>query len=277
MAKSSETKAPQPRHPLRREVPAPLACATAARVAARLALVKRQALEDIAEIKSKTRMSAELFFDIGIVLRRLAQPGVAASVGYASFDVLCREQLGFSAHKANELILIASRASRSQALQLGQNRTAALIALADAMPAVELQSLLDGHPTVLPGDRVIDPLHDAVAKIEELAKEARSPRSSRTGRPIGRTTTPTERLVAARLQAGAHARGLLQAKVVAVATRPGQPSNVRIEGVPLAQVAVLGEVLAGRTHARAPGARRGRARLRMTRSMRTHDSKHARA
>src|SRR4051812_40646347 len=132
MTNSHATDAPKLPPDLRTKVPVPLARATAARVAAKLAVVKRQALEDLAEINSKTSMIAELFFDVGLVLRRLAQPGVVAAVGYGSFDVLCREQLGFSAHKAKELILIASRANRSQALLLGQDRTAALIKLADA-------------------------------------------------------------------------------------------------------------------------------------------------
>src|SRR5262245_41137712 len=103
-------------------------------VAAKRARLAREARADIALVKRRRARIAEDFYDIGEALARLKRPGVPESLGYTTFAELCERELGMSLGKANYLIAVVTHVPRAEAARLGQDRTVALLELADATP-----------------------------------------------------------------------------------------------------------------------------------------------
>ncbi|MDB5217433.1 MAG: hypothetical protein JWO86_5360 [Myxococcaceae bacterium] len=82
--------------------------------------------------------------------------------------------------------------------------------------------------------------------IEEAATAIRHRRSASNGngsatasRGAGRHSTEEERTFAALLEKRLHQLGLERARVTAVATKPGQGSDLRFEHIPVAQIDIL--------------------------------------
>ena len=99
----------------------------------------------------------------------------------------------------------------------------------------------------LPGGKELHIPKASAAEIRNAAKLVRagSAKASDTPakRPRGRTTTPSERAIAEKLQARLRELGLDQASVTAVATKPGQPAHVRIQSAPIDRLSVLKKAL----------------------------------
>jgi hypothetical protein len=117
---------------------------------------------------------------------------------------------------------------------MGQTKKAmAMVAIADATVAPDTPAGIYQRGRVrLPDGEVINPRTTSAKGLQRAAKAIRQARD--VGKPRrGRTTTAGEREAAAKLEQALRALGLSRATVVAVATKPVQVSDVRIEHVPV--------------------------------------------
>jgi hypothetical protein len=216
-------------------------------VAAKQKRLLREARTDIALIKRRQARIAEDFFDIGEALVRLKRPGVVEALGRASFAELCERDLGMSLTKASYLIAVVQHVPRVEAARLGQDRTVAILELADATPDADTVAALAKGVVKLPDGTELHIPDASANEIRKAAKLFRAANSKGTGvepaRRRGRTTTPEERAKAEALERRLRERGLDRVKVTAVATKPGRAADVRIEHMPLDQLAALKKAL----------------------------------
>jgi hypothetical protein len=219
-------------------LPAALAKRAATEVAAKRARLAKDGRADVALILRRRERIAEDFYDIGEALIRLKRPGIAEALGRASFRDVCTNDLQMSLTAAESLIAIVSGVARQDALRMGQERALALVTLARATPEADSARLLENTKRKLPSGKHLDVAKASVNELKAAAKELRAAAST-GARSRGRTTTPEERTHAAALQAALHAAGLHGARVSAVATKPGQEADLRIERVPISAVATL--------------------------------------
>jgi hypothetical protein len=212
----------------------PLALAKRAdkQVAAKRERLAKEARADIDLIRRRQERIAEDFYDIGEALVRLKRPGVAAALGRGSFREVCEIDLSMSLTAAEELIAIVTHVARKDALRMGQARARALVGLAKATPELDTATSLQRATRQLPSGKKLEVAKASVRELHAAAKELRADQP-RGARPKGRTTTPEERERAAALQAALRDAGLARARISAVATKPGQEADVRIEGVPM--------------------------------------------
>ncbi len=223
---------PKPKKPL----PAALAKRAAEQVAQKRRRLAEEARADIDLIRRRKDEITERFYDIGEALVRLLRPGVAEAAGHASFGELCEKELAMSHSKAKQLVAIVRGVRRGDAVKLGQERAAALLALAEATPEPDSAALLAGADYVLPSGKKLDIARASTGALWDAARELRAARAqATTRRSRGLTTTPEERAAAARLERALHDAGLGLARVIPVAkNRAG--AQVRIERVPLAEI-----------------------------------------
>jgi hypothetical protein len=212
----------------------PLALAKRAEgaVAAKRARLAEEGRADIALVIRRQANITEAFYDIGEALVRLKRAGVAEALGRATFREVCERDLSMSLTSVEELIAIVTHVKRKDAVRMGQARSRALVALAKATPETDTATSLAATKRDLPSGKKLDVAKASVRELHAAAKDLRAAQP-KVGRPKGRTTTPEERARAAGLQAALHGAGLTRARVAAVATKPGQEADVRIEGVPM--------------------------------------------
>jgi hypothetical protein len=91
---------------------------------------------------------------------------------------------------------------------------------------------------------VIDVKGATAREVLEAAKEIRRANPT-AGSRGGRTVKATDRATAAELEKKLRAAGLERARVQAVATRAGQPGDLKIEGVPVGAVGTLCSAICG--------------------------------
>jgi hypothetical protein len=236
VAATIKKSTPAPPGEARRAMPAPLVERAHEAVKAKRSRLVEEARADIALIHRRRQEITESFFDIGEALERLQPPEMAEVLGYSNFAELCEKELAMSPSKARQLIAIARGVKRSDAVLWGQDRAAALLALAEATPEPDSAALLAGAAYQLPDGKTLDVGKAPTAAIWEAAKMLRASRSAKTEkRGRGLTTTAEERAAAARIERAFQDAGLTSARVVAVA-RNKAGAMVRIERVPLAEV-----------------------------------------
>lgn len=219
----------------------PAALAKRARQAVEAAKKRRvqRARADIDLIRRRKGDIVEAFYDIGEALVRLKAPGIAATLGYPTFYAMCHAEVGLAATQVDELIDIVRSTSRNDAIGMGQSVAGALARLAEATPDP------GDTPVAIYRKGVTSPSGKLVKKgasaraIDRAASEFRHQRPTRRGR----TSTPEERALAHRIEAHLHVHGVRSAKVRALATKPGQESNLRIEGIPFSKLGVLAKAL----------------------------------
>ncbi len=141
---------------------------------------------------------------------------------------------------AGRLIAIVTQVPREDALRMGQQRAFALAQLANATPEPDTAAQLDSATRKLPSGKRLDLSKASTRDIEAAASEIRAQKAPPRR---GKTTTADERERAAALQSALRAGGLDRARVIAVATKPGQSADVRIDRVPLAQLSALRKAL----------------------------------
>lgn len=216
-------------------------------VADKQARLASEGRADIKLVKRRRARIAEDFYDIGEALARLKRPGVAEALEFASFADLCERELDMSVGKATYLIAVVTHVPRAEATRLGQDRTVALLELADATPELDTVTQLAKGTLKLPGGGELHVPKASAAEIRNAAKLVRAGSAKASDTPAkrarGRTTTPNERAIAAKLQARLRELGLDQASVTAVATKPGQPAHVRIQSLPIDRLSVLKKAL----------------------------------
>ncbi|WP_159396518.1 hypothetical protein [Sorangium cellulosum] len=230
------------RAPAKRPLPPALAKNAARSAAMKRARLAEQARADIELIKRRRERIAEDFYDIGEALVRLKRPGVPESLGHKSFGDLCQAELGLSASKAAQLLAIVRSVPREQARSLGQERAAALLALAEATPEDDSTVTLASSVLKLPSGKRVDIATAPTRALREAAKEIRQAHAAADKPRRGLTTTAPERAAALALQRALRDLGLAEAHVAAVA-RHGGGAFVRIERVPLAELDLLRKAL----------------------------------
>jgi len=198
----------------------------------------------IALVQRRKRSISEAFYDLGVALKRLKDKEILLVLGCRSFDQLCNDTLDLSTTLASRLVEVASRMSRDEAIGVGQAKAMAFVDLADATSADETPGALARarRPLALPGGGVLDLKKASGRAIERAAKAIREQRATTKPRR-GRTTTADERATATALEASLHTAGLRNARVTAVATKPGATCDVRIEHVPIDELRVLATAL----------------------------------
>jgi hypothetical protein len=217
-------------------LPAALLKRASDQVAAKRRRLAEEARADIDLVRRRKDEVTERFYDMGEALVRLQRPGVAEAIGYGGFGELCEKELAMSASKARQLVAIVRGVRRPDAVKWGQERAAALLALAEATPEPDSAALLAGADYELPSGKTLDVGKAPVTALWDAARELRAARAqATTKRGRGLTTTAEERAGAARLERALHEAGLALARVIPVAkNRAG--AQVRIERVPLAEI-----------------------------------------
>jgi hypothetical protein len=199
---------------------------------------------EIAFIRDKQTQIVAAFYDIGAALNRLAEPGMAEALGYKGLLELVEAELDMSATKARDLMSIARFVRREDALRWGQEKSAALVELAQATAADDSPAtLMKKRRVELEPGRVIDIESANAAAIKEAAKQARAARDEGRKTRRGVSATPAERGVARRLEQALRAAGEARARVTAVA-RPSGAADLRIDRVSVAGLATLGRAVA---------------------------------
>jgi hypothetical protein len=218
--------------------PIPVALARRAQAAAvaKQERLLREARELVAMVKRRKKEITEAFYDIGEACARLQDKAMVAALGRKSFAEVCEKDLGMSVATARRLVDIVTTMTRAQALEMGQQKALAMASLADATPERDTPAGLYRKKAVaVPGGRAVAPRKASAREIERAAKEIRQAKDA-GGARRGRTTTEDERTFAALLEARLHQLGLDRAKVEAVATKPGQPADLRFTGLPVSRV-----------------------------------------
>lgn len=247
-AKKAAEPKKKPVTPPKADPPKKLPAALAKRANA-LALRKKadlsaRAREEIAFIREKQVEIVGNFYDIGAALNRLSEPGVAEALGYSGIGDLVEAEISMSAARARDLMGIARLVRREDALRWGQEKSAALVELAQATGAADSPATLVKQRTLEIGKGRVINLEEATATaIQMAAKEARAARSTGEKPRRGVTASTAERALAERLQRALHRLGDGRARVVAVA-RAGAGADLRIDRLPAAALATLAKAVA---------------------------------
>lgn len=224
-------------------LPVALAKRAQAAVLAKQQRLLREARELVALVKRRKKEVTEAFYDIGEACARLQDRAMIAVLGRRSFAEVCEKDLGMSVATASRLVAIVKSMTRAEALAMGQRKALAMTELAQATPAVDTPAGLYRKKSVaVPGGRSVTPRAASAREIEKAAKAIRQGKRS-GGKRRGRSTTDDERTLAALLERRLRQLGLERATVEAVATKPGQPADLRFAGIPVDRVDVLKEAI----------------------------------
>ena len=235
----------------RAKLPAALAARATAAASAKTSRLRATAHALLAVIARRKREITEAFYDIGEALTKLKDRDTISALGRRSFAEVCEKDAGISVSVAERLVAIASSLTREQALAMGQKKAMAMVTLAAATPEDDTAAGLYRKASIaLPGGKKVSPRSASANEIEEAATAIRHRRSASAAksngdatatasRGPGRHSTADERAFAALLEKRLHQLGLERARVTAVATKPGQGSDLRFEHIPVAQIDVL--------------------------------------
>jgi hypothetical protein len=222
-----------------KHLPAALAERAAALGAQKKAELAARGRSEIAFIRDKQTQIVASFYDIGAALNRLSEPGIVEALGHKGIAELVEAELDMSAAKARDLMTIARFVRREDALRWGQEKSAALVELAQATTAADSPATLAKKGKLaLASGRVIDIEEANAAALQEAAKEARAARDGGRKPRRGVTVSAADRAAAARLERALHAAGEARARVTAVA-RAGEAADLRIERVTIGGLAAL--------------------------------------
>ena len=208
--------------------------------------IAARARADIELIKQRVRDMVSNFYDIAEALARLKRPEASRALGYSGFRELVEKELGISGAKADELVKIATNVSREVAESLGHKGALSLVSLARATPEHDTPDQIAKGAVKLPDGKVVDVKRASAREIERAAKAIRAAHGRKKS-SRGRTTTPDEVKAAAELQKRLRKAGLARAEVSALATGPGRGADLRIEGVPVAELSGLCGALCGKS------------------------------
>ena len=234
------------------KLPAALAARATAAASAKTSRLRRDAHALLALIARRKREITEAFYDIGEALAKLKERDMIAALGRRSFAEVCEKDAGISVSVAERLVEIARSLTREQALAMGQKKAMAMVTLAAATPEDDTAAGLYRKKSIaLPGGTKVSPRTASANELEQAATAIRHRRpaaAKRNGdggagatasRGPGRHSTADERAFAALLEKRLHQLGLDRARVTAVATKPGQGSDLRFEHIPVAQIDIL--------------------------------------
>ena len=182
----------------------------------------------VAQIRRHLAMITELFFDIGEVLAVLRNNRMHLALGYGSFAELLERERLMSLSQASKLIVVAEKLPRENAMELGQERSFALISYARAAhPADGVQGLLTAGK--------VDGMPIQQVPVRQLVSLTRKLNSQRRDTPTARRRADAEKQ-ARSLQAALRKGGARGA--VAVAVMRGGKVVFRVELDPAAAEAL---------------------------------------
>jgi len=119
-----------------------------------------------------------------------------------------------------------------------------MVAIKEATPEDDTVAEVAKKTFKLASGQVVDMKTASVSEKRALLKELRA--GDKKGKKRGRTTSSDERALAKDLQARLRKVGLERAKVTAVATKPGQESDLRIECVPAGRIESVCKAICGK-------------------------------
>jgi hypothetical protein len=228
----------------KKAVPAALAERATALAAAKKKRLLMEARSLVALVHRKRAMINEAYYELGQAIARLKEPEMLLALGCKTFSELCARHLGLSQEVASRLVEIVQSMTREEAIGVGQSRAMALVDLAKATPDADTPGELYRRGRVdLPGGATVDTKKASARQLFGAAKKIRIA-SKRLGGRRGRTTTSDERAIAEAVQSALHAAGLREARVTAVASKPGAESYLRIERVLVSKRRAAGRALA---------------------------------
>lgn len=224
-------------------VPAALAKRASALASAKHARLRAEARSLIALVRRRRAEISDAFYDIGEALAKLKARDMLDALGVRSFAELCESKVGISVTVAEELVRVVSTMTREQALAMGQAKAVAMTAIAAATTEDDAPAALFAHGAIkTPRGRVIDPKKASARELADAAKEIRHAHAPKHHR--GRSASDEERAYAARLEKALHALSVTGVRVTAVATKPGKPSDLRIEHLPIEDVRLVAKAIA---------------------------------
>ncbi len=225
-----------------RGVPAALAKRAARLKAEKARRMRAEGRELIAFVRRKKAEAADAFYEMGVALGKLRDRDMLRALGCRPFEALCRDHVGLSVELAAGVADVAARLSREQAIAMGQGKALAVIRLADATAAPDRVIDVYENGVTLPDGRHFSPKRESPHQIDLAAKAVRHARAA-GGPRRGLTTTREERVFAEKLQRALRAAGAPEARVVAVASKPGHESFLRIDRVRPSALRALAKTL----------------------------------
>ncbi len=171
-----------------------------------------RARELVAEVRDKLGLAASAFYDIGVALVELSAPTLVAALGYRSFGLLVKTELGISRDWAHEMMAVARGMKRSTAISLGLTRAAAVVELAAATPEHDTPEQLAKGKVVVRGHHA--PLKPEQMSAREIRQAAQVERRSHKKKDVDDGSTRVAELQALLVKKDPHA------SVTLVTTRP---------------------------------------------------------
>ncbi len=230
-----------------RAVPAALAKRAGDTAKKKRAQDQAEAAELVGIIHRRRDRLAEDFYDIGAALAKLREARLYGALGYTRFAELVEREVGISDTQAYKLIAITEHLTRERAVELGQEKAAALVQLAAATPERDTATTLGSTEIVVAGKRrKVDPATLSVSELREAAKLERKARASKANDGRSEASRAAD-AIAHRCQAALRKAGFAHAVVKAVTVRrEGKAvADLRISGVPAEDHKKLGRALAG--------------------------------
>lgn len=219
MARARTTKpSPAKKPPAKKKLPAALVKNAAAKRDARQERLRAQGAAAVALIIGRRQDIAADFFEVAEALRVLQSDGVAEALGRASFEEVCERDLDMAVSKATQLIALATRMRRELVVELGQERSSAILDLVDATPADDVPDDVLRAKIALPSGGVLDVAKASTRAIREAAAELRR---ARPGRRAGRTVTSAEQAALRSMQKRVKGMERVSLKLVAMGAAKG--------------------------------------------------------
>lgn len=194
------------------------------------AAARERAESLLAEIKRRVQRISEDFYDIGIALRELLKKKLHLALGYTSFGAMLKAHELLGETQARKLIKLVESVPRSQAMDYGPEKTAAVIDYAKATPELDTAKLLMEGGKLPSGKAVAD------ASVREVKAASHAVRKA-TGaaKPKSEAESAADREARA---TQAWVRSLGARKAIAKAVKRGGELWLQIE-LPLSQAARL--------------------------------------
>lgn len=239
--KTTATKKPDPKAKL----PPALAKNAAAAQVVREQRLLEEAKAAIALVLRKKAAVAEAFYEMGEALAVLKRREIVVALGRGTFEEICKRDLAMSHTLANQLIEVAARYTREQAIALGQSKAIALLDLVAATPEDDTpEELLAGTVRLPDGGKVV-PKTATANELTRAAKAVRRATAAALKKTVkGRTVGADDQDLAHRVADALEAAALANVKVRPVAGLPGKPATFRFEGVTAATLAAFAKALA---------------------------------
>jgi len=199
------------RRSARREEATTLVKSATAKERKELARDRERGEDLLALIERRKSVIVESFYDLGVALRELLRRELFRALGHASFKALLAERQVMSEAQAYKLIALVEHLPREEALRLGQEKAAALVAYAEATPEPDRPAELARADAPIGGK----PLSKvSVRDLKAAAVAARGKRPARPATPAARERRQHAAALVKAARAALRRGGITRATVV---------------------------------------------------------------